>query len=71
MKIRISEANTEPEMVIIRKTEFINLKDKAKRYDNYRRKQQEKGFKSSQTLTKEERIIRARKAAYKRWRKDR
>ena len=69
MKITISDISSIPEFVTIRRSEYVDLKSKARRYDERRAKEQQhlKDLKASRT--QEERKLIARKAAAARWSK--
>lgn len=56
-------------VIKIERTEYIELKHKAEKYDALKTKRVEAGKKSANKLTKDERTERARHAAQVRWSK--
>ena len=70
MKISISEIKSIPEYITIRRSEYVELKSKARRYDERRAKEQEHLKNINYSRSKEERKLLARKAAQARWSKN-
>lgn len=69
MKITVSEIKTIPEFITIRRSEYAELKSKARKYDERRLKEQKCINNLNNSKTKEERSMLARKAAQARWSK--
>ena len=69
MKISISEVKSIPEYITIRRSEYVELKSKARRYDERRSKEQKRINNLNSKRTKEERSYYAQKAAQARWSK--
>ena len=69
MKITISDISSIPEFVTIKRSEYVELKSKAKRYDQRRAKEQANCINNLNKYNKEERTMLARKAAKARWNK--
>lgn len=69
MKIKISDVISIPEFVTIRRSEYVELKSKARRYDERKAKERQNCINNLNNNTKEERTMLARKAAKARWNK--
>ena len=69
MQITINQIKSLPEYITIRRSEYVELKSKAQRYDERIAKNREKMQKYNNSKTKEERSLHARKAVMTRWSK--
>lgn len=69
MNITISEIKSLPEYIQVKRSEYIELKSKARKYDERRAKEQQRLTKINNSRSKEERKILAQKAAQARWSK--
>ena len=69
MKISISEIKSIPEYITIRRSEYVELKSKARRYDERKAKEKQHINNINYSRSKEERKLLAQKAARARWNK--
>lgn len=69
MTITITEIKSLPEYIKVKRSEYVELKSKARRYDERRAKEQQRLIKLNNSKSKEERSLLAKKAAKARWNK--
>ena len=70
MTITITEIKSLPEYIKVKRSEYVELKSKARRYDERRAKDQQRLIKLNNSKSKEERSLLAKKAANARWNKN-
>ena len=70
MKITISDITSLPEFISIRRSEYVELKSKARRYDERRAKEQQHLKNINNSRSSEQRKLIAKKAAAARWSKN-
>lgn len=69
MKITIDKIESIPEYIKIKRSEYVELKSKARRYDERRAKEQQHLKDLNASRSQEERKLIAKKAAAARWSK--
>lgn len=69
MEITVTNIQSVPEYITIKRSEYIELKSKARRYDERRAKEQDHIKVLNYSRTKAERKLLAQKAAQARWSK--
>ena len=69
MKITISDISSIQEFVTIRRSEYVDLRSKARRYDERRAKEQQHLKDLNASRSQEERKLIAKRAAAARWNK--
>ena len=67
MKITIDKIETIPEYIKIKRSEYVELRSKARRYDERRAKEQQHLKDLNASRSQEERKLIAKKAAEARW----